>query len=51
LFIASGPRIRNEGRVVKPFENIHIYDFLCALLGISPAMNDGDAKVTAGFLR
>ena len=50
LFIASGPGVR-EGRLVKPFENIHVYDFMCALLGLDPAANDGDAAVTRGFLR
>ena len=50
LFIASGPGIR-EGRVVGPFENIHLYDFMCALLGIEPAPNDGLPGVTSGLLR
>jgi predicted AlkP superfamily pyrophosphatase or phosphodiesterase len=50
LFIASGPRLR-PGRVVKPFENIHVYDLLCALLGVAPAENDGDPGVTRGLLR
>ena len=50
LFIASGPRIRS-GMRVKPFENIHIYDFMCAVLGIQPAKNDGDPAVTRDMLR
>lgn len=50
LFISSGPGVR-EGRVVGPFENIHLYDFMCALLGIAPAENDGDPAVTRAFLR
>lgn len=50
LFIASGPRIRS-GVVVKPFENIHIYDFMCAVLGLTPARNDGDPAVTRDMLR
>lgn len=50
LFIASGPGIK-EGRVVGPFENIHLYDFMCALLGIEPAPNDGLPGVTSGLLR
>jgi predicted AlkP superfamily pyrophosphatase or phosphodiesterase len=50
LFIASGPRIR-RGMVVPPFENIHIYDFMCALMGITPAKNDGDPAVTRDMLR
>lgn len=50
LFIASGPRIR-AGVVVPPFENIHIYEFMCALLGVTPATNDGDPAVTRDMLR
>jgi len=50
LFIAAGPRIRS-GIVVPPFENIHVYDFMCALLGLTPAKNDGDPAVTRDMLR
>ena len=50
LFIASGPRIKS-GMRVKAFENIHIYDFMCAVLGLQPAKNDGDPSVTRDMLR
>jgi predicted AlkP superfamily pyrophosphatase or phosphodiesterase len=50
LFIANGPRIRS-GMTVKPFENIHVYDFMCAVLGLQPAKNDGDPAVTRDMLR
>lgn len=50
LFIASGPRIRS-GMRVKAFENIHLYDFMCAVLGLQPAKNDGDPAVTRDMLR
>ena len=50
LFIAAGPRIRS-GLVVPPFENIHIYHFMCALMGLTPAKNDGDPAVTRDMLR
>jgi predicted AlkP superfamily pyrophosphatase or phosphodiesterase len=50
LFIASGPRIR-RGLRFKPFENIHIYEFMCAVLGLQPAKNDGDPAVTRDMLR
>ena len=43
-------RVRG-GRVVKAFENIHVYELMCALLGIAPAPNDGDPKVTRRLLR
>ena len=50
LFIANGPRIR-RGLKVKPFENIHLYEFMCAVLGLQPAKNDGDPAVTRDMLR
>jgi predicted AlkP superfamily pyrophosphatase or phosphodiesterase len=50
LFVAAGPRIR-EGLRVPAFDNVHLYDFLCRLLDLVPADNDGDARVTAEFLK
>jgi predicted AlkP superfamily pyrophosphatase or phosphodiesterase len=50
LFVAAGPPIRS-GLLVRPFENIHIYDLLCAVLKLTPGPNDGDPAVTRGFLR
>jgi predicted AlkP superfamily pyrophosphatase or phosphodiesterase len=50
LFVAAGPAVR-QGLVAEPFENVHVYDFLCALLKLTPAPNDGDARATNGFLR
>ncbi len=44
LFVAAGPGIR-AGLVVEPFENVNIYDFLCALLDLTPAPNDGSPDV------
>ncbi|MGB3565221.1 MAG: ectonucleotide pyrophosphatase/phosphodiesterase [Thermoanaerobaculia bacterium] len=49
-FIATGPAFE-QGQVVPPFENIHIYELLCALLGLDPAPNDGDLEVAKGMLR
>ncbi len=46
LFVAAGPNVR-EGVVVEPFANVHVYNFLCALLGITPATNDGDERVAS----
>jgi predicted AlkP superfamily pyrophosphatase or phosphodiesterase len=48
MFVAAGPRLRS-GYVAAPFENIHLYEFLCAALKLSPAKNDGDPTVTRGF--
>ncbi len=50
LFVAAGPRIKS-GVVVKPFDNVHVYDLMCALMGLTPAMNDGDPAVTRDMLR
>lgn len=50
LFVASGPRFRS-GLSVKPFANIHIYELMCAVLGLTPAKNDGDPAVTRDMLR
>ena len=50
LFVAAGPALR-RGLVVAPFENIHVYNLLCAILKIIPAPNDGDPAVIRGFLR
>jgi len=49
LFIANGPRIRH-GLKFKPIENIHLYEFMCAILGLQPAKNDGDPAVTRDML-
>ena len=50
LFIATGPRLRS-GVVVKPFENIHVYNLMCAVIGIQPSPNDGDFAVVKDMLR
>jgi predicted AlkP superfamily pyrophosphatase or phosphodiesterase len=50
LFVAAGPQFRS-GVVVPAFDNVHIYELLCRVLGLDPAPNDGDLAVTRGFLR
>ena len=50
LFVAAGPGVR-QGLVAEPFENVHVYEFLCALLKLKPATNDGDTRTTSGFLQ
>jgi predicted AlkP superfamily pyrophosphatase or phosphodiesterase len=49
LFIASGPAFR-RGAVVPAFENIHIYDVMCRVLGLTPAPNDGDPAFASRLL-
>jgi predicted AlkP superfamily pyrophosphatase or phosphodiesterase len=48
-FIAAGPAFRH-GAVLPPFENIHVYDLLCAVLGLRPAPNDGDDRLVRSAL-
>ena len=50
LFVAAGPPIR-RGLVVAPFENVHIYNLLCAVLKLTSARNDGNPAVIRRFLR
>ena len=49
LFVASGPAFR-RGAVVPAFENIHVYDVMCRVLGLTPAPNDGDPALANRFL-
>jgi len=49
LFVAAGPGV-TRGLVAPEFENVHVYDFLCGVLGLRPAKNDGNAAVTRQFL-
>jgi predicted AlkP superfamily pyrophosphatase or phosphodiesterase len=38
VFVAAGPGLR-EGVTVAGFENIHVYEFMCRVLGLTPAKN------------
>lgn len=49
-FIAAGPAFRS-GYTAPPFQNIHLYDLLCHILGIVPAPNDGSLDSTRAMLR
>jgi predicted AlkP superfamily pyrophosphatase or phosphodiesterase len=40
LFLARGPAFA-RGAVVEPFQNIHVYDLVAHVLGLTPAPNDG----------
>ena len=50
LFIASGPAFR-RGVEIPDVENIHVYNLLCAALGLTPAPNDGDLRLAHAALR
>lgn len=49
LFVAAGPRLR-RGHLAPAIQNIHLYELMCALLGLRPAPNDGDPAQTAAYL-
>jgi predicted AlkP superfamily pyrophosphatase or phosphodiesterase len=48
-FIANGPAFR-RGVVLPPFENVEVYNLLCAVLGLRPAPNDGDDRLVRAAL-
>ena len=50
LFVVAGPGLRADA-LVAPFQNIHVYEFMCRVLGLKPAKNDGDPAATRGFWR
>jgi hypothetical protein len=50
LFVAAGPAFK-RGVTVPAFENIHIYNALAEVLGVTPAENDGDPAVAQLFLK
>jgi predicted AlkP superfamily pyrophosphatase or phosphodiesterase len=50
VFIAHGPAFRRGVRHPS-VENIHVYNLLCAVLGLKPAKNDGDDRLVRAFLR
>ncbi len=51
ILLAQGPAFRSDGAELPEVENIHVYNLLCAVLGLSPAPNDGDDRLVEGFLR
>jgi predicted AlkP superfamily pyrophosphatase or phosphodiesterase len=50
IFVAAGPAFR-QGATVPAFQNIHIYNILSRVLGVTPAANDGDPSVAQSLLR
>ncbi|HWA10390.1 MAG TPA: alkaline phosphatase family protein [Opitutaceae bacterium] len=51
ILIASGPSFKAGGTVIDEVENIHVYNLLCAALGLKPAPNDGDDRLVRAMLR
>jgi hypothetical protein len=50
LFVAAGPAFRS-GAVVQPFQNIHLYNLMCAILKLRPAPNDGSRDSVSALLK
>lgn len=50
IFYAKGPNIK-AGVKIPVFDNIHVYPFVAAILGITPPKVDGDIKVLEGILK
>jgi predicted AlkP superfamily pyrophosphatase or phosphodiesterase len=50
IFVAAGPAFR-RGVTVPAFENVHVYNALAAILGVTPAANDGDPAIARLLLR
>ena len=49
IFIAHGPAFR-RGVELAPVENVHLYNLMCAALGLTPAPNDGDDRLVKAAL-
>jgi predicted AlkP superfamily pyrophosphatase or phosphodiesterase len=49
VFIAQGAAFR-RGVTIGPVENVHVYNLLCATLGLKPAANDGDNRLATEVL-
>jgi len=50
IFVAAGPAFR-QGVTVPAFENVHVYDILANILGVTPAKNDGSERVARRVLK
>ena len=50
LFVAAGPAFKSHV-IVPPFENVHVYELMCQVVGVTPSPNDGDPSVAKSLLR
>ena len=50
IFIAEGPAFR-AGHVTPEVSAVQIYELLCTLIGVKPAPNDGDERLSRELLR
>lgn len=47
LFVGSGPYFRERGSAykIKPFHNVEVYNILCEILHLMPAVNNGTSNL------
>ncbi|HJQ24017.1 MAG TPA: ectonucleotide pyrophosphatase/phosphodiesterase [Blastocatellia bacterium] len=50
LFIAHGQAIKRD-KVIGPFENVQVYNLMCAILKLKPAPNDGNMELAKEVLQ
>ncbi len=50
IFVGHGKAFKKK-KVVEAFDNIHVYELMCKILGLKPAKNDGDLNRVRGMLR
>ncbi|MBA4136906.1 MAG: alkaline phosphatase family protein [Opitutus sp.] len=50
LFLAHGPAFKSRHAIAE-VSNLHVYELLCALLGIQAAPNEGDDRLARAALR
>jgi predicted AlkP superfamily pyrophosphatase or phosphodiesterase len=50
LFVAAGPAFQ-RGKLIGQTDGIHVYNLVCAILGLKPAPNDGDDRLAREALR
>jgi predicted AlkP superfamily pyrophosphatase or phosphodiesterase len=48
IFLACGPAFE-KGIEVESFESVHLYNLMCAILGMNPAPNDGNMEAVKGW--
>jgi predicted AlkP superfamily pyrophosphatase or phosphodiesterase len=49
IFIAHGEAVK-QGQVVEAFENVQVYNLMCAILNLKPAPNDGNMDAARAVL-
>jgi predicted AlkP superfamily pyrophosphatase or phosphodiesterase len=49
IFIGHGAAFK-KGNIIEPFENIHVYNVMTRILGLTPAPNDGNDTVSIAAL-